>query len=126
STASSSGNKKKGVEPIEVSNSNPFDILNSVDNDVECGTNRGTTNLENSGDTSCGSSFMNVDNSSSGTTPIIDKIEKFEDYLLVGKLFLWIKLIMLCRRLNFRVNMIVKMRLHQLIMIWLVLSHMKG
>ncbi|GJR83268.1 hypothetical protein Tco_0154053 [Tanacetum coccineum] len=35
-TASSSGNKKKGVEPtIEVSNSNPFDVLNSVDNDEE-------------------------------------------------------------------------------------------
>ncbi|GKC89640.1 retrovirus-related pol polyprotein from transposon TNT 1-94 [Tanacetum coccineum] len=35
-TASSSGNKKKGVEPtIEVSNSNPFDVLNSVDNDGE-------------------------------------------------------------------------------------------
>nr|GEU83441.1 hypothetical protein [Tanacetum cinerariifolium] len=34
--ASSSGNKKKGVEPtIEVSNSNPFDVLNSVNNDVE-------------------------------------------------------------------------------------------
>ncbi|GJX44735.1 hypothetical protein Tco_0261411 [Tanacetum coccineum] len=45
STASSSGNKK-GVEPtIKVSNSNPFDVLNSVDNDVEFGTNRGTTNL---------------------------------------------------------------------------------
>ncbi|GKC77532.1 hypothetical protein Tco_1128306, partial [Tanacetum coccineum] len=38
--ASSSGNKKKCVEPnIEVSNSNPFDVLNSVDNDVELGTN---------------------------------------------------------------------------------------
>ncbi|GKE17270.1 hypothetical protein Tco_1424847 [Tanacetum coccineum] len=50
-TASSSGNKKKGVEPtIEVSNSNPFDVLNSVDNDVDY-----------------------------GTTPIIDKIVKFED-----------------------------------------------
>ncbi|GKD19515.1 hypothetical protein Tco_1208673 [Tanacetum coccineum] len=36
--ASSSNNKKKAVEPtIEVSNSNPFDILNSVDNDVEFG-----------------------------------------------------------------------------------------
>nr|GEU96956.1 hypothetical protein [Tanacetum cinerariifolium] len=36
--ASSSCNKKKGVEPtIEVSNSNQFDILNSVDNDVEFG-----------------------------------------------------------------------------------------
>ncbi|GJW72507.1 hypothetical protein Tco_0129424 [Tanacetum coccineum] len=66
STASSSGNKKKGEEPIiEVSNSNPFDVLNSVDNDVEFGTNRGTTNLVNNGATSSGSSFMHVDNSSS-------------------------------------------------------------
>ncbi|GKD42139.1 zinc finger, CCHC-type containing protein, partial [Tanacetum coccineum] len=40
STASSSGNKKKCVKPtIEVSNSNPFDVLNSVDNDGEFGTN---------------------------------------------------------------------------------------
>ncbi|GJU57821.1 hypothetical protein Tco_1235587 [Tanacetum coccineum] len=38
STASYSGNKKKGEEPIiDVSNSNPFDVLNSVDNDVEFG-----------------------------------------------------------------------------------------
>ncbi|GJZ11310.1 RNA-directed DNA polymerase, eukaryota, reverse transcriptase zinc-binding domain protein [Tanacetum coccineum] len=77
STASSSGNNKKGEEPIiEVSNSNPFDVLNSVDNDVELGTNGGTTNLVNNGATSSGSSFMNVDNSSSGTTPIIEKIRK--------------------------------------------------
>nr|GEX81766.1 hypothetical protein [Tanacetum cinerariifolium] len=35
-TASSSGDKKKGEEPaIEVSNSNPFEVLNSVDNDEE-------------------------------------------------------------------------------------------
>nr|GEW76805.1 zf-CCHC domain-containing protein/DUF4219 domain-containing protein/UBN2 domain-containing protein [Tanacetum cinerariifolium] len=40
--ARSSGNKKKRVEPtIKVSNSNPLDVLNSVDNDVELGTNRG-------------------------------------------------------------------------------------
>ncbi|GKA19726.1 hypothetical protein Tco_0699641 [Tanacetum coccineum] len=65
STTSSSGNKKKGVEPtIEVSNSNPFDVLNSFDNDVKFGTNRRTTNLVNNGATSSGSSFMNVDNSS--------------------------------------------------------------
>ncbi|GKC06436.1 hypothetical protein Tco_0998046 [Tanacetum coccineum] len=52
STASSSGNKKKGVEPtIEVSNSNLFDVLNSVDNDMKCGTNRGITNLVNNGAT---------------------------------------------------------------------------
>nr|GEV32462.1 hypothetical protein [Tanacetum cinerariifolium] len=35
-TASSSGNKKKGEKPTcEVSNSNPFEVLNSVDNDEE-------------------------------------------------------------------------------------------
>ncbi|GKD89748.1 hypothetical protein Tco_1365255, partial [Tanacetum coccineum] len=73
-TASSSGNKKKGVVPtIEVSNSNPFEVINSVDNDVELGTNRGTNNLLNNEATSSGSSFMNIDNSSTRTTPIIDK-----------------------------------------------------
>nr|GEY54886.1 hypothetical protein [Tanacetum cinerariifolium] len=84
-TASSSGNKKKGVEPtIEVSNSNPFDVLFSVDNDVEFGTNGGTSNLVNTEATSSGSSFMNVDNSSSSSTPIIDKIRKFKDLLTSG------------------------------------------
>ncbi|GKC97153.1 putative reverse transcriptase domain-containing protein [Tanacetum coccineum] len=47
STASSRGNKKKGVEPtIEVSNSNPFDVLNSVDNDGEFGTNSSNTPID--------------------------------------------------------------------------------
>ncbi|GJZ70825.1 putative reverse transcriptase domain-containing protein [Tanacetum coccineum] len=59
--ANSSGNKKKGVEPtIEVSKSNPFDVLNSVDNDVD----------------------------STGTAPIIDKIGKFEDLLTSGQAIL--------------------------------------
>ncbi|GJR07793.1 retrotransposon protein, putative, ty1-copia subclass [Tanacetum coccineum] len=79
STTSSSGNKKKGVEPtIEVSNSNLFEVLNSVNNDVELGTNGGATNLVNNEATSSGSDFMNVDNNSTRTTPIIDKIRKFE------------------------------------------------
>ncbi|GKB70661.1 hypothetical protein Tco_0932073 [Tanacetum coccineum] len=60
STASSSGNKKKVVEPtIEVSNSNPFDVLNLVDNNVD-----------------------------SSTIPIIDKIKKFEDFLISGQAIL--------------------------------------
>ncbi|GJU25894.1 zinc finger, CCHC-type containing protein [Tanacetum coccineum] len=89
STASSSGNKKKSVEPtIKISNSNPFDVLYSVDNDMEFGTNRRTTNMVNNGATSSGSSFMNVDNSSSGTTPIIEKIEKFKDLLTSGQAIL--------------------------------------
>ncbi|GJV05871.1 retrotransposon protein, putative, ty1-copia subclass [Tanacetum coccineum] len=87
--ASSNDNKKKGMEPtIEVSNSNPFEVLNSVDNDVELGTNRGTTNLVNNKANSSGSSFINVDNSSTSTTPIIDKIRKFEDLLTSGQAIL--------------------------------------
>ncbi|GKE07621.1 ARID DNA-binding domain-containing protein [Tanacetum coccineum] len=72
--ASSSGNKKKCVEPtIEVSNSNPFDVLNSVDNDVEFGTNGRTTNLVNNEATSSKSSFMNIDNDRefASNTPIV-------------------------------------------------------
>nr|GEX50764.1 hypothetical protein [Tanacetum cinerariifolium]GEZ90590.1 hypothetical protein [Tanacetum cinerariifolium] len=47
STASSSGNTNEGVVPtIEVSNSNPFEVLNSVNNVMEQGTNGGTTNLK--------------------------------------------------------------------------------
>ncbi|GKC68179.1 cytokinin dehydrogenase 3-like protein [Tanacetum coccineum] len=37
---------------VSVSNSNPFDVLNSVDNDEEFGTNGGTTNLVNNEATS--------------------------------------------------------------------------
>ncbi|GKD76292.1 beta-caryophyllene synthase, partial [Tanacetum coccineum] len=76
---SSSSNKKKCVEPtIEVSNSNPFDVLNSVDNDVEFGTNGGTSNLGNNEATPSGSSFMNIDNDGefACNTPIGEKIDK--------------------------------------------------
>nr|GEY84281.1 hypothetical protein [Tanacetum cinerariifolium] len=38
--------------------------------------------------TSGGSSFMNVNNSSSGATPIIDKIRKFEELLNSGQAIL--------------------------------------
>ncbi|GJV04890.1 nucleotide-diphospho-sugar transferase [Tanacetum coccineum] len=72
--ASSSGNKKKGVEPtIEVSKSNPFDVLNLVDNDEEFGSNVGTTNLVNNGANSSGSFFMNADNDEefASNTPIV-------------------------------------------------------
>ncbi|GJS00847.1 hypothetical protein Tco_0357387 [Tanacetum coccineum] len=86
----------------EVSNSNPFDVINSVDNDVEFGTNRGTTNLVNNEATSCGSSFMNVGNSSSDTTPIIDKVWKFEDLLTSGQAILrGIKWLFLLKKVEF-------------------------
>nr|GEY83197.1 hypothetical protein [Tanacetum cinerariifolium] len=87
--ASSSGNKKKGVEPtIEVSNSNPFDVLNLVDNDGEFGTNKRTNNLVNNEATSSGSSFMNIDNDGecACNTPIGAKIDKIERQIGEGKL----------------------------------------
>ncbi|GJX59126.1 hypothetical protein Tco_0290516 [Tanacetum coccineum] len=90
------------IEPtIEVSNSNPFDILNLVDNDVEFGTNRGTTNLVNNVATSSGSSFMNVDNSSSSATPIIDKIRNFEDLLTSGQVILEDKVVNPLKKVEF-------------------------
>ncbi|GJV25403.1 putative reverse transcriptase domain-containing protein [Tanacetum coccineum] len=60
----------------------------SVDNDVEFGTNGGTTNLVNNEVNSSGSSFMNVKNSSTCYTPIIDKIDEFEDLLIDGQAIL--------------------------------------
>ncbi|GKC58256.1 hypothetical protein Tco_1085854 [Tanacetum coccineum] len=53
-----SGNKKKDVEPIkEASNSNPFDVLHSVENGVDLGTNDGGLNLASKKANSSGSSF---------------------------------------------------------------------
>ncbi|GJX54071.1 hypothetical protein Tco_0282440 [Tanacetum coccineum] len=60
-----SGNKKKYVEPtIEVSKSNPFDVLNLVENVVDLGTNGRTSNLASKKVNSSGSSFWNVDSNS--------------------------------------------------------------
>nr|GEW15459.1 hypothetical protein [Tanacetum cinerariifolium] len=85
-TASSSNNKKKGVEPtIKVSNLNSFEVFNSVDNDMELHAN---ANLVNNKATSSGSSFMNVDNSGTGTTLILEKIGKFEELLSSGQAIL--------------------------------------
>nr|GEU85730.1 hypothetical protein [Tanacetum cinerariifolium] len=48
----------------------------------------GTINFVNNEATSSGSSFMNVDNNSIGTTPIMDKIEKFENLIIDGQAIL--------------------------------------
>ncbi|GJW04134.1 hypothetical protein Tco_1562990 [Tanacetum coccineum] len=86
--ANSSGNKKKGVDSTtKVSDSNPFEVLNSVDNDEEMGTNGGTSNLDKNGANSSGSSFWNVENSGTSTT-IMDKIEKFENLIIDGQAIL--------------------------------------
>nr|GEW93462.1 hypothetical protein [Tanacetum cinerariifolium] len=79
----------KGVKPtVEVSTSNSFDVLNSVDNNGEFSTNKGTNNLVNNEATSSGSSFMNIDNDGefASNTPIVAKIEKIERQIGEGKL----------------------------------------
>nr|GEX35476.1 hypothetical protein [Tanacetum cinerariifolium] len=64
-TANTSRNKKNNVEPTkEVSKSNPFEVLTSIENDVELGNNGGTSNLASQKDKSSGSLFWNVDSNS--------------------------------------------------------------
>ncbi|GJT10684.1 ribonuclease H-like domain-containing protein [Tanacetum coccineum] len=60
----------------------------SVDNDEEFGTNGGTSNLASNGANSSGSSFWNVETSSTNTTPIVEKIRKFEKLIIDGKVTL--------------------------------------
>ncbi|GKB09935.1 hypothetical protein Tco_0843858 [Tanacetum coccineum] len=89
STASNGGNMNKNVETInEVSKSNSFKALNSVDNDVELSTNGGSTHLANQEANSSGSTFWNAESSSPSTTPIIEKINKMEKLIIDGKAIL--------------------------------------
>nr|GEZ39134.1 hypothetical protein [Tanacetum cinerariifolium] len=63
-TANSSSTKKIGVDSTnKVSDSSPFEVLYLVDNDVEMGTNVGTSNLDNNG--------ANLSGSSSGMQAIL-------------------------------------------------------
>nr|GEW68684.1 hypothetical protein [Tanacetum cinerariifolium] len=67
------GNKKKDAEPtLEVSNSNPFDVLNSVENDVDLATNGGTPNLISRKANSSGFLSRNIESSSTSNTPMVD------------------------------------------------------
>ncbi|GJW53300.1 retrotransposon protein, putative, ty1-copia subclass [Tanacetum coccineum] len=73
-----SHNKKKGVEPTkEDSNSNLFVVLNLVDNDGELGNNGETSNLASNRANSSGSSFWNVETSSTSTTLFL--LEQWRD-----------------------------------------------
>nr|GEX61222.1 hypothetical protein [Tanacetum cinerariifolium] len=65
----------------EVSNSNPFDALNSDENDYDLGTNGEISKW-------VGKGSLNVVHGSSSNTPIIDKIGKLERQMLDGKLIL--------------------------------------
>ncbi|GJW57067.1 cytokinin dehydrogenase 3-like protein [Tanacetum coccineum] len=62
----------------EVSKSNPFDVLNSVENDVDLGTNEGISNSADKG----------TSNVSSSNTPIGEKIDKIERQICEGELML--------------------------------------
>ncbi|GJZ16768.1 hypothetical protein Tco_0552891 [Tanacetum coccineum] len=85
-----SGTKKEDVDhTIEVCNSNIFDLLNSVENDVDLGTNGGTSNVATQKVNSSGSSFWNVESSSTSTTHIVEKLIKMKELLLMGRLPLW-------------------------------------
>ncbi|GJT48380.1 retrotransposon protein, putative, ty1-copia subclass [Tanacetum coccineum] len=64
--ANPSSNKKQGVDP----------------------TNKGTPNLNSNRANSSGSSLWNVNNSSTTTTPIMDKIGKFENLIIDGQAIL--------------------------------------
>nr|GEX37417.1 hypothetical protein [Tanacetum cinerariifolium] len=76
---------KRNVQRIQVpvSNSNPFEVLSLVDKDVKLGMNGGTTNLVNNEATSSRSSFMNIDNSSTNTTHVIDDYDSEDEVTLV-------------------------------------------
>ncbi|GJV63112.1 hypothetical protein Tco_1473940 [Tanacetum coccineum] len=74
----------RGVQQVElssqkVSNSNPFDALNFVEDDDNLGTNGGNSKSAEKGS-------LNVAHGSSSNTPIIEKIEKLERQILDGEL----------------------------------------
>nr|GFA34022.1 hypothetical protein [Tanacetum cinerariifolium] len=83
------GDKNKVVEPTkEVTNSNPFDVLNSVENDGDLGINGRTSNLASNRANSSGSSFWNVETSNTSNAPIVDKIRKLEKLIIEEKVIL--------------------------------------
>ncbi|GJZ92591.1 proteasome subunit alpha type-5 [Tanacetum coccineum] len=87
--ANTSGIEKKCVEPTnEVSNSNPFVVLNLVKNDRELSTNGGASNLASNGGNYSGSTFWNVETSCTSITPIVGKISKLEKLIIDGKVIL--------------------------------------
>ncbi|GKE11394.1 hypothetical protein Tco_1414945, partial [Tanacetum coccineum] len=77
SAANACGKKMNNSESTkEVSKSNPFEVLTSVDNDVDFGTNGGISNSVDKG--TINPSFSN--------TPIVEKINKIERQIYEGTL----------------------------------------
>nr|GEZ06709.1 peptidase S10, serine carboxypeptidase, alpha/beta hydrolase fold protein [Tanacetum cinerariifolium] len=84
-----SSGKRKDAEPtIGVSNSNPSDVLNSVENDVDLGRNGRASSLASKKANFSGSSFWNVKSSSTSTTPIVEKNDKIERLIIDEKVTL--------------------------------------
>ncbi|GJY74102.1 hypothetical protein Tco_0478533 [Tanacetum coccineum] len=78
--ANTSGKKKQAKVSREIiSNSNPFDALNSVEDDADLGTNRMNSKSAEKGS-------LNVAHGSSSNTPIIDNIDKLERQIIDGEL----------------------------------------
>nr|GFA87605.1 hypothetical protein [Tanacetum cinerariifolium] len=67
-------------------NKNLFEVLTSVENDEELGTNR--KNLASKATNSSGFLFWNAKSSSPSPTPIIEKINKMEILIICGKAIL--------------------------------------
>ncbi|GKC67272.1 hypothetical protein Tco_1099870 [Tanacetum coccineum] len=83
------GNKNKYVEPtIEVSNSNPFDMLNSVENDVDLGTNGGSPNMTSSKANTSGFLSGKVESSSTSNTFMVENFDKMERLIIEGNVIL--------------------------------------
>ncbi|GJY47368.1 cytokinin dehydrogenase 3-like protein [Tanacetum coccineum] len=76
STANTRGKMNNPESTKEVSKSNPFEVLTSVDNDVNLGTNGWIANSADKG----------TNNVSSSNTPIGEKIDKIERQICEGKL----------------------------------------
>ncbi|GKD54786.1 hypothetical protein Tco_1288173 [Tanacetum coccineum] len=79
-SANTSGKKKQAeLSSKKVSNSNPFDALNSVEDDDGLGTNDGNSK-------SAGNGSLNVAHGSSSNTHIIEKTDELKRQILDGKL----------------------------------------
>nr|GFB10844.1 hypothetical protein [Tanacetum cinerariifolium] len=108
-----SGNKKKDVESVkEFSNPNPFDMLNSVENDVDLGTNGGTSNLASKEANSSRSSFWNVRSSTISTNPIAEKVDKLEKLIIDEKITLVDDEGKPLKKMDYPDVLIVRMKLH--------------
>ncbi|GJZ71828.1 hypothetical protein Tco_0635679 [Tanacetum coccineum] len=76
-TVNNSRNKKKNVEPTnKVSKSNSFDALNTVDNDVELGTNEGSSHFARQEANYSGSSKVD-DDSEDEVASVINEMASF-------------------------------------------------